>query len=111
MITDILSRDQYKATLQALVSDQHSENQNILENHFGLQETFRRIMNGFSQRKFRKLYSLLKPVVKMKLNNSFTSQINIPNQLKKRKNCETEDTRYQLVFDISIKRSFCQSQS
>ena len=97
--------------LQALVSDQHSKNQNILENHFGLQETFRRTMNGSSQWKFRKLYSSLKLVVKMKLNNSFTTWINIPNQFKKRKSCETEDTRYQLVFDILIKRSFCQSQS
>ena len=68
-------------------------------------------MNGSSQWKFRKLYSSPKPVVKMKLNNSFTSRINIPNQFKKRKSYETEDTRYLLVFDISIKRSFCQSQS
>ena len=97
--------------LQALVSDQYSENENILENHFGLQETFRRTMNGSSQRKFRKLYSSPKPVVKMNLHNSFTTRINIPNQIKKRKSCKTEDTGYQVVFDILIKRSFCQSQS
>ena len=66
-------------------------------------------MNGSSQRKFRKLYSSPKPVMKMNLHNSFTARINIPNQFKKKKSCETEDTRYQLVF--SIKRSFCQSQS
>ena len=64
-------------------------------------------MNGYSQRKFRKLYSSLKPVVKMNLHNSFTARINILNQFKKKKSRETEDTRYQLVFDISIKRSFC----
>ena len=69
--------------LQALVLDQHSENQNILENHFGLQETFRRTMNGSSQRKFRELYSSPKPVMKMNLYNSFTAWINIPNQYKK----------------------------
>ena len=80
--------------LQALVSNQHSENQNILENHFGLQETFRRTMNGSSQWKFRKLYSSPKPVVKMNLHNSFTARINIPNQFKKRKSYEIEDTRY-----------------
>ena len=67
--------------LQALVSDQHSENQNILENHFSLQETFRRTMNGFSQRKFVNLSPKL--VVKMNLYNSFTARINIPNQFKK----------------------------
>ena len=66
-------------------------------------------MNGSSQRKFRKLYSSSKPVMKMNLHNSFTTRINIPNKFKKKKSCETEDTQYQLVF--SIKRSFCQSQS
>ena len=39
----------------------------------------------------------------MKLNNLVTTRIRIPNQFKKRKSCETEDTRYQLVFDILIK--------
>ena len=68
-------------------------------------------MNGSSQLKFRKLYSSPKLVVKMKLNNSFIAQINIPNQFKKRRSCETEDTQYQVVFDILIKRIFCQSQS
>ena len=87
MIIDILSRDQYLMKnnmnpLQALVSDQHSESQNILENHFGLQETFRRTMNGSSQWKFVNL-SLI-PVVKMNLYSSFTAGINIPNQFKKK---------------------------
>ena len=68
-------------------------------------------MNGSSQWKFGKLHSSPKPVVTMNLHNSFTARINIPNQLKKRKSFETEDTRYQLVFEILIKRSFCQSQS
>ena len=62
-------------------SDQHSENQNILENHFSLQETFRRTMNGSSQWKFVNLSPKL--VVKMNLYNSFTTRINIPNQFKK----------------------------
>ena len=86
IITDILSRDQYlmknnMKPLQALVSDQHFENQNILENHFGLQETFKRTMNGSSQWKFVNLSP--KPVVKMNLYNSFIAWINIPNQFKK----------------------------
>ena len=67
-------------------------------------------MNGSSQWKFKTLYSSPKPVVKMKLNNPFTTQINILNQFKKRKSCEIEDTQYQLVFDILINRNFCQSQ-
>ena len=65
-----------------------------------------RTMNGSSQRKFRNLYSSSKPVVKMKLNNSITTQIKIPNQFKKRKSCETEDTRHQLANDILQKRNF-----
>ena len=67
-------------------------------------------MNGSSQWKLRKLYSSPKPVMKMKLNNSLTARTNIQNQFKKRKSCENEDTQYQLVFGILIKRSFCQSQ-
>ena len=35
--------------------------------------------------------------MKMNLHNSFTARINIPNQFEKKKSCETEDTRYQLV--------------
>ena len=66
-------------------------------------------MNGSSQRKFRELYSSPKPVMNMNLHNSSTTRINIPNQFEKKESCETEDTRYQLVF--SIKRSFFQSQS
>ena len=67
-------------------------------------------MNGSSQRKFRKLYSSPKLVMKMTIHNSFTARINIPNQFKKRKSCETKDTRDQVVFDILIKISFCQPQ-
>ena len=97
MITDIILRDQYlmKNNMNPPPGSSirsHSENQNILENHFGLQETFRRTMNGSSQWKFVNLYSSPKPVVKMNLYNSFTAQINIPNQFKNRKSCETEDT-------------------
>jgi hypothetical protein len=32
----IINEEQHEVLLQALVSDQNSENQNILENHFGL---------------------------------------------------------------------------
>ena len=64
----IVNEEQHEAFLQALVLDQNSEIQDILENHFILQDTFKRIMNGSSQRKFRKLYSTLKPIVKLKPN-------------------------------------------
>ena len=64
-----INEKQHEVFLQALVSDQNHELQNVLENHFGLQDTFKRTMNESSQQKFRNLYSTPKPVVKMKLNN------------------------------------------
>ena len=71
----IINEKQHEALLQAQVSHQNSENQNILENHFGLQDTFKRTMNGSSQWKFRKLYSTPKPVVKMKPNKLLATRI------------------------------------
>ena len=64
----IIIDKQHEVLLQAIVSDQNSEIQDLLENHFGLQDTFKWTMNGSSQWKFRKLYSTPKPVVKMKPN-------------------------------------------
>ena len=52
----IINEEQHEALLQALVSDQHSEDKNILENHFGLQETFKRIMNGSSHNGSLEIY-------------------------------------------------------
>ena len=41
----IINEKQHEVLLQALVSDQNSEMQYLLENHFDLQDTFKRIMN------------------------------------------------------------------
>ena len=71
----IINEEQHEALLQALVSDQNSKMQYLLENHFDLEDTFRRTMNESSQWKFRKLYSTHKPVVKMKLNKLLTTLI------------------------------------
>jgi ribonuclease HI len=40
---------QHESFLQALVSDQNSEMQYLLENHFSLQDTFKRTINEYSQ--------------------------------------------------------------
>ena len=45
----IINEEQHESLLQALVSDQNFEIQDLLENHFGLQDTFKRTMNGSSQ--------------------------------------------------------------
>ena len=65
----------HEAFLQALVSDQNSEMQYLLENHFGLQDTFKRTINESSQWKFRKLYSTPKPFVKMKFNKLLAARM------------------------------------
>jgi hypothetical protein len=44
----IINEEQHEVFLQALVSYQNSEIQDLLENHFGLQDTFKRIMNRSS---------------------------------------------------------------
>ena len=41
----IINKEQHESLLQAPVSDQNFEIQNLLENHFGLQDTFKRTMN------------------------------------------------------------------
>ena len=61
----IIKEKQHEVLLQDLVSDQNSEIQYLLENHFGLQDTFKRTINESSQWKFRKLHSTHKPVLKM----------------------------------------------
>ena len=71
----MIKEKQHEAFLQALVSDQNSEMQYLLENHFGLQDTFKRTINESSQWKFRKLYSTPKPVVKMKFNKLLAARM------------------------------------
>ena len=63
-------------------------------------------MNGSSQRRFRKLYSSPKLVVKMKLNNLFTAQIIIPINARRGRAVKLKFIRYQLVVDVLIKRNF-----
>jgi hypothetical protein len=69
----VINEKQHEVFLEALVSYQNRELQDLLENHFGLQDTFKRTMNGYSQQNFRKLYSTPKPVVKMKPNKLLAS--------------------------------------
>ena len=82
----IINEEQHEALMQALVSDENSEFRDPLsnhiirmENHFGLQDTFKRTMNGslwkgqvvniFSlKQNSTKIYSSPKPFVKMKPN-------------------------------------------
>ena len=53
----IINEEQHEAFLHAPISNQNPEIQHILENHFGLQDTYKGKMNGSLQREFRKLYS------------------------------------------------------
>jgi ribonuclease HI len=71
----IIKEKQHEVFLQALVSDQNSEMQYLLENHFDLQDTFKRTINESSQQKFRKLYSIPKPIVKMKFNKLLAARM------------------------------------
>lgn len=51
----IINKEHHESVLQALVSNQNSKLQHLLENQFGLQNTFKRKMNGYSQWEFRNL--------------------------------------------------------
>ena len=64
----IINEEQPEVFLQALVSDQNHEIQDILENHFNHQGTFKSTMNEYLQQEFRNLYSSPKIVYKMKHN-------------------------------------------
>ena len=69
----IINKEQHEAFLQA--PDQKPELQYLLENHFGLQDTFKRTMKGYSQWEFRKLYYSPKLVVKMNPNKLLAARI------------------------------------
>ena len=71
----IINEEQHEALLQALVSNKNLEIQDLMENHFNLQDTYKGTMNGYSRWKFRKLYSSPKPDVKMKYNKFLATQI------------------------------------
>ena len=102
----IINEKQHEVLLQGLVSDQNSKMQYLLENHFGLQDTFKRTMNGSSQRKFRKLYSTPKPIVKMKLNKLLAAQMITSIHARRGRVVKLKSTQYRLVVDIWIKRNF-----
>ena len=72
----VINEKQHESFLQASISDQNTEIQKLLENHFDLQDTFKRTMNDSSQQKLIKSYSTHKPFVKMKLNKLLAARIN-----------------------------------
>jgi hypothetical protein len=102
----IINKEQHEALFQAPVSDQNFEIEYLLENHFGLKDTFKRTMNGSAQRKFRKLYSTQKPFVNMKPNKLLASHIITSIHARRRRVVKLMSTRYQLVDDILMKRNF-----
>jgi hypothetical protein len=102
----IINKKQHEDFLQALVSNQNSEMQYLLENHFDLQDTFKRTMNESSQRKLRKLYSTHKPVVKINLNKLLVAQMITSIHARRERAVKLKSNRYQLVVDILIKRNF-----
>ena len=63
-------------------------------------------MNGYSQRKFRKLYFSPKPVVKMKPNKLLASRIITSIHVRSGRVVKFKSTRYQLADDILMKRNF-----
>ena len=77
-----------------------------LENHFGLQDTFKRTINESSQWKFRKLYSTPKPVVKMNFNKLLAARMITSINVRRGRVVKLKSTRYRLVVDIWIKRNF-----
>ena len=102
----MIKEKQREAFLQALVSDQNSEMQYLLENHFDLQDTFKRTIIESSQQKLRKLYSTHKPVVKMKLNKLLATRMITSIHTRRGRVVKLKSNRYQLVVDILIKRNF-----
>ena len=63
-------------------------------------------MNGYSQRKFRKLYSTPNPVVKMKPKTLLASRIITSIHTRRGRAVKLKSTRYQLVVDILMERNF-----
>ena len=102
----IINEKQHEVLLQDLVLDQNSEIQNLLENHFDLQETFKRTMNESLQQKFGKLYVTPKPVVNMNLNKLLATRIITSIHARRGRGLKLKSTRYQLTDDILMKRNF-----
>ena len=102
----MIKEKQYEAFLQALVLDRNSEMKYLLENHFDLQDTFKRTINESSQQKFTKLYSIPKPVVKMKFNKLLAVRMITSIHARRGRGVKFNFTRYQQVVDILMKRNF-----
>ena len=102
----IINEKQHEVLHQVQISDQISEMQYLLENHFDLQEKFKMIMNESSQPKFRKLYSTHKPIVKMKLNKLLAARMITSIHARRGRVVKLKSNQYQLVVDILIKRNF-----
>jgi HD superfamily phosphohydrolase len=95
----IIKEKQHEAFLQALVSNQNFEMQYLLENHFDLQDTFKRTIDESSQRKFRKLYSTPKPIVKMKFNKLLAARMITSIHVRRGRAVKLKSTRYRLAVD------------
>ena len=95
----MIKEKQHEAFLQALVSDQNSEMKYFLENHFSLQDTFKRTINESSQWKFRKLYSTRKPVVKMKFNKLLVARMITSIHARRGRAVKLKSIRCQVVVD------------
>jgi hypothetical protein len=109
----IIIEEQHESLLQAPVSNKKPKLRDllssytiILESHFGLQDTFKMKMNGFSQRTLRKIYSSLKLVVKMKPDKFLAAQIIISIHARRGQAVKLKFARYQLDDDILLKRKF-----
>ena len=102
----IINGEQHEVFLQDLVSDQNHELQDLLENHFGLQDTYKVTMNGYLRWEFRKLYSSPKPVVKMKPNKLLSARIITSIHIWRGRVVKLKSTWYQLDDYILLKRKF-----
>ena len=101
-----INEEQHEALLQAPISDQNLELQDLLENHFGLHDTYKGTMNGYLQREFRMLYSWPKLVAMMKPNKLLASQIITSIHAWRGRVVKWKFVQYQLTNDILLKRNF-----
>lgn len=95
----MIKEKQHESFLQALVSNQNSEMKYLLVNHFGLQDTFKRTINESSQPKFTKLYSIPKPVVKMKFNKLLVARMITSIHARRGRAVNLKSTRCQVAID------------
>ena len=102
----IINEEQHEVLLQDLVSGQNSENQNILENHFGLQDTFKRTMNGSSQRKLERYIQYQNQLLRWKINKLLATRIITSIHIWRGWAMKLKFAWYQLVDDILLKRNF-----